>query len=369
MNKVVIVCDLADHFLQNKIFTDDIQKRFPWGESFWIKLKKICDDSDWEIVTSDIFLGQYASKYNSFTSYLISHMTTPSTDVLLKKVNIPLLVYSLESPNVAVSFYSKIKGTSSKYRHSMLFGGIATHLQKSITNRVHILYWPNTLIPVEFMSDWSKRQYLCLIASNKSKFDVLPGKPLKWLRKIIKRLFLLYIDSRYTYLKTEDLYEIRHKAIDYFADTGRFGLFGNNWDKRGSILRNDFIKIEKLAPQQVDSKIETLGRFKFALCFENCVYPGYLTEKIFDCFFAGTIPVYYGAPDVATLIPKGCFIDFRDFNDFKKLDEYLISMPVDEAQSFLRNATTFLSSPEFLKFTDIYLADQVLKMIQTQNSL
>ena len=44
----------------------------------------------------------------------------------------------------------------------------------------------------------------------------------------------------------------------------------------------------------VKDKIEWLRGYKFNICFENASYPGYLTEKLFDSFLAGCIPVYWG---------------------------------------------------------------------------
>ena len=44
----------------------------------------------------------------------------------------------------------------------------------------------------------------------------------------------------------------------------------------------------------------------------------WITEKIFDCFYAGTIPVYLGAPDVARWLPPECFIDMRRFGGYRR---------------------------------------------------
>ena len=44
-----------------------------------------------------------------------------------------------------------------------------------------------------------------------------------------------------------------------------------------------------------------------------------MTEKLFDCFFSGTVPVYWGAPDVFDWVPADCFIDMRQFTDFAQL--------------------------------------------------
>ena len=42
------------------------------------------------------------------------------------------------------------------------------------------------------------------------------------------------------------------------------------------------------------TKAEWLAEYKFNLCFENSSYPGYLTEKLFDAYMAGCIPIYWG---------------------------------------------------------------------------
>ena len=44
----------------------------------------------------------------------------------------------------------------------------------------------------------------------------------------------------------------------------------------------------------VDDKIEWLKSYKFNICFENGSHPGYLTEKLFDAFLAGCVPIYWG---------------------------------------------------------------------------
>ena len=43
----------------------------------------------------------------------------------------------------------------------------------------------------------------------------------------------------------------------------------------------------------VNDKIEWLKSYKFNICFENSSYPGYLTEKLFDAFMGGCVPIYW----------------------------------------------------------------------------
>jgi hypothetical protein len=45
-------------------------------------------------------------------------------------------------------------------------------------------------------------------------------------------------------------------------------------------------------------KAEAIDHYMFSVVFENDSYSGYFTEKITDCFARGTIPIYYGDPEI-----------------------------------------------------------------------
>ncbi len=69
------------------------------------------------------------------------------------------------------------------------------------------------------------------------------------------------------------------------------------------------------------SKITTLRRYRYALVFENQRQPGYVTEKLLDCFMAGTVPIYWGAPDVTESVPEDALIVMDD--DVSHIDKYM----------------------------------------------
>jgi hypothetical protein len=62
----------------------------------------------------------------------------------------------------------------------------------------------------------------------------------------------------------------------------------------------------------------------FSVSIENGSYSSYFTEKILDCFATGTIPVYYGSPDISSFFnPKGIiFIDENFSFDQLTADNY-----------------------------------------------
>lgn len=64
--------------------------------------------------------------------------------------------------------------------------------------------------------------------------------------------------------------------------------------------------------EPVKDKLEFQKQYKFSFAFENSTFPGYVTEKIIDAWAAGTVPVYWGAPDVAQYFNPKAFIDCTD---------------------------------------------------------
>ena len=57
--------------------------------------------------------------------------------------------------------------------------------------------------------------------------------------------------------------------------------------------------------------LNVFNKYKFIICFENSYADGYITEKIFNCFFARTIPIYKGSEKINDYINKDCYIDAR----------------------------------------------------------
>jgi hypothetical protein len=133
-------------------------------------------------------------------------------------------------------------------------------------------------------------------------------------------------------------------------------LYGRNWTKwwsRNSLWlpywknRNALLSIYK---GSCVSKLEVLSQYDFALCFENMQMQGYITEKIFDCFYAGTVPVYWGAQDIAKYIPANSFIDFKNFQNTRELKNHLQQMSLAEILEYKQAARDFLISPAGMSF-------------------
>lgn len=148
-----------------------------------------------------------------------------------------------------------------------------------------------------------------------------------------------------------ELYSERLKAIKYFSSVPGFDLYGGGW---GSAPRHPlYIHYKKYVDRvwrgRAGDKMEVLSKYKFAICYENAPYDGYVTEKIYDCLAAGTIPVYLGAPDIETIVPPDCFIDFRKFRGYAELHRYLSSLSETDIEKYRQNISRFLNDKSTMK--------------------
>ena len=69
-----------------------------------------------------------------------------------------------------------------------------------------------------------------------------------------------------------------------------------------------------------DKKIDLISNFRFNICFENGIFPGYYTEKIVHAKAAGCIPLYYTDKRCEEDFNKKCFLNLTDYSS---IDEYV----------------------------------------------
>lgn len=175
-----------------------------------------------------------------------------------------------------------------------------------------------------------------------------------------------------------ELYSKRIEAIRWFEKhhLEDFDFYGIGWDKYQptnkfvrSLLKR--IRIAKFFKPNyhnykgaVNSKKEVLEKYKFAICYENAKdIDGYITEKIFDCFFAGCIPIYWGANNITMHIPKECFIDKRNFQTYEELYEYINTMNNHDYMQYLSYIEEYLNSKQSYKYTSKYFSETIVNIL------
>lgn len=73
------------------------------------------------------------------------------------------------------------------------------------------------------------------------------------------------------------------------------------------------------------------SKHKFIIAFENCSYPGYLTEKLADAAASNAVPIYWGDPGIASLFNPKAFINCHDFPTLQAAVDRAIEVNEDDA--------------------------------------
>lgn len=155
------------------------------------------------------------------------------------------------------------------------------------------------------------------------------------------------------------IYHKRLEVTDYYYNNhpDKLDLFGTGYPDAYETFNKGFLDRSK--------KISTMSKYKFTIAFDSYTHQnGYISEKIFDAFFARTVPVYLGANNVTDYIPKQCFIDMRDFASYDDLHEYLSNMSKKEYDSRINAIEAFLKSDTFNKsFSSSAIAQKLFDTI------
>ncbi len=66
-----------------------------------------------------------------------------------------------------------------------------------------------------------------------------------------------------------------------------------------------------------------IAPYKFSIAIENNSEENYFTEKLTNCFACGTIPIYYGCPNISSFFDDRGIINLANFNSTHDLFEYI----------------------------------------------
>lgn len=238
-------------------------------------------------------------------------------------------------------------------RYQLVFTNNETLIDK---HRILKLGYPNDLA-LRKVPGFAERDLFCvLIASNKALLHPHP----------------------------DNLHHMRVKTIQHFERNAAhlFTLYGHGWDipavkpgVRGRIMkrihewRRRFLSGPAPFPSYrgpISRKSEVLDRAKFAICYENSRgSPGYLTEKIFDCFTSGCVPIYIGTTHHQHPIPANCYIDADQFSNLNDLQAHLECITAERFQAYQQSIASYLESNQAQSFTNAHWCDCLVSTIMS----
>lgn len=322
--KVIALCTNLEALENGGIRSPKTCKKYP-GASWVPRFTEMAEKAGYYVMTGNEALANLKVFSNV---YVIQEEINQLGQKLIDLGAKPTLSFCLESPIYAPLFYDRIPEIKNIFPYQILFEG-----------GTHHTYFPSfDPEDVKPLVPWEKRKPLVMIASNKHYSGMESyysgSKAFQWA-----------IDHQ--------LQDKRYQAIQHFRNLGVLDLYGHGW---GAFAK------------PVEDKLETMRDYKFAICFENGSYPGYITEKIIDCFVAGVIPIHAGAPDILDYV-RGAFLDLNDFGgSWAALWDYAEKLGEYRATSMLNSARGFLLSPDGLKYSNDHFAKEVFSIVRSVSS-
>ena len=207
--------------------------------------------------------------------------------------------------------------------------------------------------------------------------------PLKKKSKFHNKKFSCMISWNKFYKKKTNV-DIKINLIRWFEENhpNSFDLFGPNWNEKVFSYQNPFTKyfneryfksFRKLLGQNfiswkggisAEDKKKIINNYKFIFVIENSSdYNGYMTDKIFEAFFSGSVPIYLGPSNIEKYIPNNCFIDYRNFKDLRELYSFLTSINKNVYDDYLINIHNYLESNESKFFSEAQLCKNLFKVL------
>ena len=146
---------------------------------------------------------------------------------------------------------------------------------------------------------------------------------------------------------SEAEYKLQNPAVDFRKAIKGASFLANNCDSQShrenvvmELMKTKF-RIDSLSAclnnakpppgvSDLTNKAKVLQQYLFHLAFENQIEEDYITEKLWGTLAAGTVPVYFGAPNVLDHVPHHSIIRVNDFSSIQELANYLIKVSNDQ---------------------------------------
>jgi hypothetical protein len=376
---VAISADIED--LENgRLFEPEISNLYP-GSQWAACLKERFDSVGGVTLTSDTALREVqAGNLDPRRLLVVQHVLEKNSQKLIDCGAVPFMWLMFESPLYAGFCYEQLASIEARFEHIRVF--MPSSAENATRRRARFPSFSRAYLQTTEPEDWAGRRFVSMVMANKyvslqrwGDLESYADVPW-WLAMQLRHAIRGNPATEKIDLRQLQLQDKRLEAIDYFGRNELLDLFGGGWHSLWKLppkYRKRLTRIVDPHVGRVTDKIGTLRKYKFNLCFENVRYPGYVTEKIFDAMVAGTIPVYWGAPDITEMVPADAFINAADFSGFDPMHDFMRTLSVGEAERILKAGRDFLRSNEGQRFSYEGFAEELIQVIinwvSTLNSL
>tara|TARA_Y100001937_G_scaffold128498_1_gene205468 strand:+ start:7787 stop:8590 length:804 start_codon:yes stop_codon:yes gene_type:complete len=100
--------------------------------------------------------------------------------------------------------------------------------------------------------------------------------------------------------------------------------------------------------REIRDKITGLRDYCFSFAMENATYSNMFTEKLTDCFMAGTIPIYYGMENIGDIFDIDGIIILNDNFNIEDLSKDLYESKIKAVRNNFKLANELLVAEDYI---------------------
>ncbi len=171
---------------------------------------------------------------------------------------------------------------------------------------------------------------------------------IKEFRNIDKSRFCNFIYSNYNKSFSGTVKRVEFcQALMKYKNVDCAGGVMQNTDELKRLDKN--IIYDKQSPRILHTILLYISKYKFTIAFENYSCPYYITEKIWRPFLVGSIPIYWGCPQIAQMFNPAAFINCHNYSSLDEVVSRVQEIDNDH-ELYLKYAT----APPFLPDSLMY---------------
>lgn len=167
----------------------------------------------------------------------------------------------------------------------------------------------------------------------------------------ISDIFVLIQCSGKSFIKEGNLYQ-KTKLVSMIASNK---LLCNEHSYRMSIIEKfkNSCDLYGRGFNPISKKEDGLKDYCFSITMENATYSNMFTEKITDCFMCGTVPIYYGMPNISDFFDKDGIIVLDKNFDTKQLSFELYQSMLPAIKNNFKIANDMLTAEDYIYINHI----------------
>jgi len=372
LNLKIAFCSGIRQFHEDRLRDRGWSRRFP-GSAWVTSLYERQDSLGIEVASGDMALSKVRlGEWRAADIHVVQEFDARHGRELCRHGAVPAVLTVFESPLLAYRSIDRLKRHCAPFRC-----GVGPVVSLPDHNRMPPTRWHPLRFPcfwkgeIESPLPWGERGHAVLVAANKYWRERTwnrerlrgHGNLARMLRQEIRKV----LSPTYRALRGFQLHDRRLELLECLAQRREIDVFGSGWDHLENLpprWEERLRRVPGVFRGPCDDKRVTMRGYRFGIAYENTACPGWVTEKIVDCFVAGIVPVYLGAPDIAEFVPAGGFLEAARFASPEDLADRMRSMPATEAMAMLAAGRGYLKSPAGERHSFEGFADWIVDLIR-----